>query len=78
MAGGQQPLVTLDVFKGDFRVAKLISKLSDQILDQHEARIARTAATRQTNQKRDALPFESLVAVDQLHLCFERYCPRLV
>lgn len=75
MAAAQQPLITVDGFKGDFTTAKLLGRLSERILDQHEARMtAAIAATAKSGAKQtQILSYDSLVSVDQLLMHFERY-----
>lgn len=69
-----QPLVTVETFKGDFTTSKLLSRLSDRILDQYDARVAAKGATaRNYSKQAPALPYDSVVAMDQLLMQFERY-----
>lgn len=75
MAATQQALITPDSFKGDFTTAKLVSLLSDRILNQHEARVAANLASNARaggKQKGQILPHDSLVSIDQLLMQFER------
>lgn len=70
MSAIQQPLITPDSFKGEFTTAKLLNRLSERILDQHEARVANSNARTKQQQ---ILPYDSLVSMDQLLMQFERY-----
>ena len=72
MAATQHPLVTLDTFKGDFQTSKLLSRLSDRIIEQHEARVAASSNTRTAAKQPQGLPYESQVSMDQLLMHFER------
>ena len=72
MATTQQPLVTLDTFKGDFQTSKLLSRLSDRIIEQHEARVAAGSNTRTAAKQPQGLPYDSQVSMDQLLMHFER------
>lgn len=68
-----QPLVTVESFKGDFTTSKLLSRLSDRILDQYDARVASKGSNARTNTKQaPTLPYDSIVAMDQLLMQFER------
>lgn len=68
-----QPLVTVESFKGDFTTDKLLSRLSDRILDQYEARVAvKGANTRNFSKQAPTLPYDSIVAMDQLLIQFDR------
>lgn len=68
-----QPLVSLETFKGDFTTSKLLSRLSDRILDQYEARVAAKGTNARTSTKQaPSLPYDSIVAMDQLLMQFER------
>lgn len=75
MSAVQQPLITVEVFKADFTTAKLLGRLSERILDQHEARVtAALAASAKSGAKQlQSLSYDSLVSVDQLLMHFERY-----
>ncbi len=67
-----QPLVTVESFKGDFTTSKLLSRLSDRILDQYDARVAAKGNARAYTKQAPTLPYDSIVAMDQLLMQFER------
>ena len=75
MTTSQQPLFTLETFKGDFQVDRLISRLSDKILDQHDARVQSTIGTRVQARARNTLPNDTIITLDQLLMQFERSDP---
>jgi hypothetical protein len=68
-----QPLITYDSFKGDFTTSKLLGRLSDRILDQYDARVSAKALNpRGVTKEAPSLPYDSVVAMDQLLMQFER------
>ena len=74
-----QPLVTVESFKGDFTTSKLLSRLSDRILDQYDARVAAKGANARTVTKQaPTLPYDSIVAMDQLVMQFDRQATGLL
>lgn len=68
-----QPLIAIESFKGDFTTSKLLSRLSDRILEQYDTRVAAKGANaRNFSKQAPALPYDSIVAMDQLLMQFER------
>jgi hypothetical protein len=69
-----QPLISYDSFKGDFTTSKLLGRLSDRILDQYDARVTAKAMNSRggTTKEAPSLPYDSVVAMDQLLMQFER------
>ena len=70
--------MTLDTFKGDFQTSKLLSRLSDRLIEQHEARVAASSNARTAAKQPQGLPYESQVSMDQLLMHFERCASHLL